>query len=672
MLLRKARVSNFKIVEDSNEFRVDQVTCLIGKNESGKTAILEALYRLNPYDARVAEFDVIGEYPRRYLLEYDERHRGRDACVVTTAWELDDADVNAVEKVIGPGTVTSRDVQVYKRYHEKGTVWVISIDEAKVLEHVIDAAGLYPEEAERARRCGTVAALRKYLHARLMAATTSDRENKAIDKIHSFRDQDPRKAAVSALRLPTFLYFTDYDLMSGTVALEDLLQRKLADPTHLSPGENVFLAFLNFVGTSLEEISSIEKFEPLKARLEAASNKITHDMFEFWSQNRRLQVLFSLDAAQSADPPPFNRGRILHTRIFNPMHEVSVNFDDRSRGFVWFFSFLVLFSQVRKSFGKNVIILLDEPGLSLHAKAQADLLRYIDERLKRDYQVIYTTHSPFMVDPGNLTGVRTVEDVVVDDGGGSTQIAGSKVCDFICTTDRDTTFPLQGALGYEISKNLSVAEYSLIVRSPSDLLYLTGFSEALKNRGRIHLSPRWTVCPVGGVDNVAAFASLFSNNKLQLAVLIDCSLGEKNSVEDLGKSQLLREGHVLTLRLYVNKPEADVEDVIGWRNYLTLVNKAYGLVGTTELKEEERAEERVTKVVENKFRSMPSFVAGFNRFTPSEYFLMHRDAVFNAFPDVPQALDRFEGIFRDLNSMLGECAPTTPGSIASSKARSAA
>ena len=664
MLLRKARVSNFKIVEDSNEFKVEQVTCLIGKNESGKTAILEALYRLNPYDATAAEFDVIEEYPRRYLLEYDERHRGRDACVVTTAWDLDEADVNAIEKVIGPGTVTSRDVQVYKRYHDKGTVWVISIDEAKVIEHVIDTAGLYPEEAERARRCGTVATLRKYLHARLTASTTSDRENKAIDKIHSFRDQDPRKAAVSALKLPTFLYFSDYDLMSGTVALEDLLQRKLADPTCLSPGENIFLAFLNFVGISLEEISSIEKFEPLKARLEAASNKITHDMSEFWSQNRCLQVLFSLDAAQPADPPPFNRGRILHTRILNRMHEVSVSFDDRSRGFVWFFSFLVLFSQVRKSFGKNVIILLDEPGLSLHAKAQADLLRYIDERLKPDYQVIYTTHSPFMVDPGNLTGVRTVEDVVVEDGGGSTRIAGSKVCDFVCTTDRDTTFPLQGALGYEISKNLSVAEYSLIVRSPSDLLYLTGFSEALRNRGRVHLSPRWTVCPAGGVDSIAAFASLFCNSKLQLAVLMDCSLEGKN-IENLGRSQVLREGRVLTLHLYVNKPEADVEDVIGWRNYLTLVNKAYGLVGATELKEEERAEERVTKAVENKFRTMPSFVAGFNRYKPSEYFLKHRDAVFNAFPDVPQALDRFEGIFRDLNSMLGECAP---GSTANSKA----
>jgi hypothetical protein len=615
---------------------------------------LDALYRLNPYGADSAEYDKVEDYPRRYLLEYDERHQGDEACVVATTWELDDADVNAIEKILGSGTVTSREVQVYKRYRDKGTVWVISIDETRVVEHIIHAAGLYPDEAERARRHSTVADLKKYLYAKITAATASEQENRALDMIHSLRDHDPKEAAVGALRLPTFLYFSDYHVMSGTVALEDLLQRKTSNPSHILPGENIFLAFLNFVGISLEEISSMEKFEPLKARLEAASNKITHDMFEYWSQNRSLRVLFSLDAAQPGDPPPFNRGRVLHTRIYNPLHEVSVNFDDRSRGFVWFFSFLVLFSQVRKTYGKDVIILLDEPGLSLHARAQSDLLRYIDERLKRDYQVIYTTHSPFMVDSKNLTSVRTVEDVIVDDGTGRVEMLGSKVNDFVSTTDRDTIFPLQSALGYEITKKLSVAEYSLIVRSPSDLLYLTLFSEALKTRGRIHLSPRWTICPVGGADNVVAFASLSGNNNLRLAVLVDNGIEEKNGTADLRRSKLLRNGHVLTLPVYVNKPQADLEDVIGWRNYLTLVNKAYGLVGATELKDEEQATERVARVVEDKFRAMPAPLPGFSRYTPSEYFIKHRDAVFSALPDVPPALDRFEGIFRDLNSLLGE------------------
>lgn len=651
MQLRKARITNFKIVEDSNEFALDQVTCLVGKNESGKTAVLQALYRLNPYEANKAEYDKVEEYPRRYLLEYDERHEDGEARVIVTTWELDEADVTAIEKVLGPGTVTSREVQVFKTYSDKATTWTIAIDEARVIDHLIQWAGFHAEEAERARRYRSFSEFVKYLHLKAGAGATSERENKAIERVHSFRDQDPRKAAVNALTLPTFLYFSDYDVMRGTVALEDLLERKNAQGSRMSPSENVFLAFLSFVGTSLEEINSIERFEPLKARLEAASNKITRDMFEYWSQNRALRVLFSLDAAQPADPPPFNRGKVLHTRIYNPNHEVSVNFDERSRGFVWFFSFLVLFSQVRKTYGKNVIILLDEPGLSLHAKAQADLLRYIDEKLKKEHQVIYSTHSPFMVDSDNLANVRTVEDMSLDEGNGRVQILGTKVNDFVATTDKDTLFPLQGALGYEISKKLASAERTLIVRSPSDLLYLTGFSEALKNRGRVYLSPQWTICPVGGVQNVAAFSRLVSGDDLRIAVLVDSTM-TNNGTGDRNGHKLLHDNHVLILPLYAGKPVADMEDMIGWRNYLTLVNKTYGLVGTTELKEEELPTERVVDIVEEKFLAMPPGVAPFSRYTTSEYFTKHRDSVFNAFPDLPPALDRFERVFKELNNML--------------------
>jgi hypothetical protein len=94
------------------------------------------------------------------------------------------------------------------------------------------------------------------------------------------------------------------------------------------------------------------------------------------------------------DPAPFNSGYVVRTRIANRRHKADTSFDDRSKGFVWFFSFLVWFSEVRKQYGENVIILLDEPGLSLHARAQADLLRYFNEQLRPKHQVIYTTHSP--------------------------------------------------------------------------------------------------------------------------------------------------------------------------------------------------------------------------------------------------------------------------------------
>ncbi|HVI09625.1 MAG TPA: hypothetical protein VND65_15155, partial [Candidatus Binatia bacterium] len=223
------------------------------------------------------------------------------------------------------------------------------LDEPTVVSHLIAKAELHTEEAEPARQHKTVASLKRYLDAK--AATASEREKRIIAAIGKFRDGDPHRAAIDVLQMPKFLLFADYEFMSGNVAIEDLLRRKnLNNPKEIKPGEKVFFAFLGLVGTSLEDISKIDKFEPLKARLEAASNKITRDVFAYWTQNPNLRVLFTLDAALPGDPPPFNQGRILHTRIYNTLHDVSVNFDERSRGFVWFFSFLVLFSQVKKNF----------------------------------------------------------------------------------------------------------------------------------------------------------------------------------------------------------------------------------------------------------------------------------------------------------------------------------
>ena len=135
----------------------------------------------------------------------------------------------------------------------------------------------------------------------------------------------------------------------------------------------------------------------------------------------------------------------LKIRIWDQRHSLSLPFDEHSTGFRWFFSFLAAFSEYE--FNNNpVLILLDEPALGLHAKAQTDFLRFIEERLSKRCQVIYTTHSPFMVQPNKLESVRTVEDLGREDG--------AKINQDVLTKDPDTLFPLQGALGYDLVQNL--------------------------------------------------------------------------------------------------------------------------------------------------------------------------------------------------------------------------
>ena len=106
MKLTKVRITNFQCIHDSTEFNIGDVTCLVGKNESGKTALLKALYRLNPINTADGNFNVIDDYPRENLEEYEiEIAAGKRelAQVVQAVYTLDHEEINAIEGTYGHG-----------------------------------------------------------------------------------------------------------------------------------------------------------------------------------------------------------------------------------------------------------------------------------------------------------------------------------------------------------------------------------------------------------------------------------------------------------------------------------------------------------------------------------------------------------------------------------------
>ena len=652
MKLASAHITNFRCVEDSEEFTLDQVTCLVGKNEAGKTTLLKALYGLKPWDSEDEQFDKERDYPRRYLADYDERHPDTPAPVLRTVWKMEDADTKGLVDVLGPAAEQIKEVTVSKSYGES-TRWDVTIDEAAVIAHLLQNSGLHQEESTPLKGIKTTGELRQALEE---TESPSERHTAFLESLkESFKRDDARDAVVDILfpRMPSFVYFAQYDRMHGQVSLEEIIRKKTEKkPTPLNRDDRVFLAFCDLVCVPVEDIAKLTTIEGMDAKFGAASNKITRELFAYWSQNRHLKVRFRLDAGRSGDAPPFNSGNILRTRIFNTHHEMEISFDDRSTGFVWFFSFLVLFSQIKKVHGNNVILLLDEPALSLHAKAQADLLRYIKAKLAPSYQVVYTTHSPFLVPAENILSVRTVEDVVIERKDEMVEVKGTKVGDRVLSTDRDTLFPLQGALGYEITQTLFVGPNSLLVEGPSDLLYLKIASDELGKRGRTKLDPRWTICPVGGVQKVSAFISLFGGNKLNIAALLDYAKGDKRNIDDLRRSDLLKGGRVLTFEHYASQTEADVEDIIGAKNYVELVNRTYGVVGTDLMTVPTALPTRIVKAAEAHFRIVKAAIPEFDHYAPSRYFCENQSAVMAAIPELDAMLDRFEAIFKDLNPMI--------------------
>jgi len=660
MLLKAVHVTHFKCVKDSTEFTIDpKVTCLVGKNESGKTALLQAIEKLNPLEGRTDEFDVL-DYPANEVTEYKQRAAKNPEDSIKTTWELEDDDVAAVEALLGMDVLKSRTVTMTKGYYE-GTEWDIQYDEAKAFDNLLTSQELHEEERTAMRETGSLEGAFNLVHKKKKVAddkggeVRSAREQAFHERIE---EQFPDKSIWDSLTglvqklLPKIVYFNEYLRMPGQVSLEDLKLR-IAKKT-LQDSHRVFLALLSMIDRKPEELEDINEFERLQRELEGVSSGLTKQIFKYWTQNRHLRVQFRFDHGSPGDPAPFNSGYVMRTRIENSRHGVTTPFDERSTGFVWFFSFLVWFGQVQKNYGDNLLLLLDEPGMGLHAKAQSDLLRYIDEKLAESFQVVYTTHSPFMISPSNLLRARTVEDVYIpaNPPGGEDQELGTKVGDQVLSTDKDTLFPLQACLGYEITQTLFIGENSLLVEGPAEILYLPWFSRKLQAAGKAGLDKRWTLTPCGGVDKIPAFLSLFAGQKLHIATMLDYATGQKGKVEQMRKNQLLRGGHVLTAEQYAGQPEADIEDIIGREAYVGLVNACYKLEGKTALPAAKPAgaPARVVNEVEEHFRTVATAGSDFDHYRPAEF--LTQQGVGYTLPGLDKALERFDKLFTDLNALL--------------------
>lgn len=491
--LTDLKISNYKSIEDSGWFSIDDMTCLAGKNEAGKTAILQALGKLNPIEGQEDTFGATIEYPRQRLADFNKNQRKPDQ-VLDTRWELDQEDISAIEQKLGQGSVSSNVVKVSKGYSSTGRTWSIELDEFKILEHFSSKTSPLTEPAShRVQEFRTIVEAVDAI-GRNSNATTAEKELRELLSPMINPEQTPHKIAISTLkvRLPKFLYFDSYETMPGFVRV-DQLQQRMAEDKPLDQSDRLFLALLSIAGTKLDDITGSTATEESIALLEAAGASLTLEVFKYWTQNKNLRVRVEYAPAKSGDPAPFNEGHVFSIRIENTRHYLTLPFDQRSAGFVWFFSFLVLLQDVELRLGDRLFILLDEPGLNLHGRAQIDLLGYIKDELLPKYQVMYTTHSPFMIDTKNILSVRTVEDTAVSGTGPGTQVSGD-----VLSSDSDTLFPLRSALGYDITQSLFVGRYNLLVEGPSDLLYLQWASSELRKLGRGSLDNNWTICPVGG------------------------------------------------------------------------------------------------------------------------------------------------------------------------------
>ena len=323
MRLTHAHVTNFRCVLDSEVFTIDpQVTCLVGKNESGKTAVLHALTKINPIDGSSVPPLSDLDFPRYQMNELATKQKEEGVEAVDTTWEVESDDTMALKLLVGPVAETIKSVGISLRYDNE-RYYDFEIDETQAVAFWLDKHELPPEEHNPLAAAQSVKDLRTTLKG--VADPTKRQQDLLADLDKVFGDKSAWDVVADKIDdlLPRFAYFSEYARMPGKLSIQDF--KRLQQANQLTDGYRVFDALLRMIEKSVTDLEDVKQFEYLKAALEAAEARLTRQIFAYWSQNRYLKVNFDCRPGLEKDPAPFNAGLVLHTRILNQRHG-STNF----------------------------------------------------------------------------------------------------------------------------------------------------------------------------------------------------------------------------------------------------------------------------------------------------------------------------------------------------------
>ena len=618
------RVQNYRNIDDSGWIPVESVTCFVGRNESGKTALLKALHKFNP--AASEPYDPQREFPRdRYTRDYVAKgSEGSDWPVCSVEFVLPDDLKDEISALLEPGQKTPSHA-VGTRHYDGSLLFEFDPkihEEALTSDSIVKALETFAARARRLKAptpeqddaTGSLRAelaewatgwrdklkdtgdLRSEEGAELLYAIRSESEEKSspqtadiietlqaeIAPVLEAASSDSVLDRIEALveeRLPVFIYFENYGVLDSAIWLPRFLEDLDQDETDARV--RTINAMFRHVGLDPQEIKDLDpeqarnthnqgtppspdviakdqrRMEERAILLSSASLDISNRFAAWWSQ-RRHKIRYHAD------------GDFFRIWIADDLRpDVEIELEARSKGFQWFFSFYLVFLVESEDGHRDSVLLLDEPGLHLHPTAQQELIAFF-EKLSEENQLLYSTHSPFLIDGEHLHRVRPVTE---DETGHSHISVGT------WPKDRETIFPLQAAAGYAMVRGLFRHAQNVLVEGISDYYYLHALSQQCGATNRAALPADIYITPCGGTRHVGHFASLFLAQKVRPLVLLDG--------DDAGRARrdaLLKElyvGHasgVLMLDDVLGRTgeEVEVEDLLGEDIIMPAVRAVFG------------------------------------------------------------------------------------------------
>ena len=502
MRLLKYKVNKFRSVKGTDWIQTDQLTCFVGVNESSKTNLLLPLWKFNPAD-NSTKIDLLLDYPRDEYSKINENDGERKAePFIEVLFKITDeelADFNAkYDEFLKPKETDEGEEPFKKELPEK-------VELSNFLLIKKDYDGNF------------------YIHV----------SDEKCEKTESIQELVGNELFCEICeRIPKFVYYSEYgnldsdlylprvkadlariDELSGKERMKARTLKILFGHLNLNPDEILDLGQENKPnnGPSQKSANIIEAESRNKqerfAKIESAATYLSSQFKDWWTQG---DYTFRFNAD----------GEYFRIFVSDGERPSPIELESRSKGLQWFFSFFLVFLAESKGNHRDCILLLDEPGLSLHPNAQTDLIRFF-EQLSQNNQLIYTTHLPFLVDHNNLDRVKAVY----------TEKGLTKASNDISKADKEKKAiqPVNAAIGITASQSLLVGCDIVIVEGVSDQFYLTMIKNYLISKGKFKPEKELVFIPVGGAKGVKPVVSIIhgTNSDLPISLLDSDDAGKQ-------------------------------------------------------------------------------------------------------------------------------------------------
>lgn len=556
MKVNMVKINNYKSIgKENNVLTMDDVNIIVGKNESGKSNVVEALSGIDltgftekGYFERKNKMDLMSPISIEMELEPYKSELKKDKNLLKMK-----IIINSYFDIQYEGGF-SESINKNKEFNKARDI---------ILEIVSKHAINWQDENNKNSFKDLIESIKNaenkifinftyidILINKLKISSYDTFKNELIENIKKIRD-----ILISYHDyFPNFFFINDYTLKSEYLKKE-ILEENTQEVNMLKKLlKNANIDFKEFV--SYWDIADVAIKKQMERKF---NNNLTVNLVDkfnkFYTQE---QVRVEFDFHESSVSLLFDT-----TGTY-------MSYDERSQGLKWYFNTFVKM-QAENLSDDNVVYIMDEPGTKLHVNAQKELIKLFKSLTTKENQIIYTTHSPYMLDQTNLNYVRLVSK----NEDGYTYIYNKfHSLPNSSKTKMDTMTPIYDAMGFDYKYNFGPSndKKNIIVEGPSDYNYVQAylFQKKLNARNVPYIIPSM------GVDNINRIVSILIGWGCDYAIILDNDTQGRNEYKKLTK-KLNVSNDIISFTDGTNslndKTNHMIENVFSMDDYNTFINQ---------------------------------------------------------------------------------------------------